>query len=344
MTWLLVLAAGLIPCLYLPGVTREDRAWTRDVWLRGLLLLGVPVLAWWEPWLAPLALYVAIRWDRLEVTILSPRGHAGVGSVVTWAAIGVTWWLALSLPASGWWLVVLLWGVVAWGQAVLMVVQWWHYGLEPRGTLGQRTLAGGLFALTIPLLPAWATIGPLVGLYLSGPSWVAVAALCAAPVVLWPLWGALGVSAAIALVAVLWLLPGRILEHTPRGDSLDGLRVRGRLLRLAWRDWRRDRTWLWGTGPERMQRVTWGWQARGHEIDPFSVLHCEPAQMASDYGVLGVAAMALFAWRVGSHLQWGDPWSAAAVAGGVLCLGTFPCRVAPVGLVWLCICAKVVSA
>jgi hypothetical protein len=69
--------------------------------------------------------------------------------------------------------------------------------------------------------------------------------------------------------------------------------------------------------------------------------HCEPLQHVVEYGLLGGLALGAFAWRVGAHLQLGDPWSAGVVAAGVLALGTTCCRVPPTALLCLAVCARV---
>jgi hypothetical protein len=70
-------------------------------------------------------------------------------------------------------------------------------------------------------------------------------------------------------------------------------------------------------------------------------LHLEPLQVFYEYGILGLTAMALLAWEVGGALRWGDPWTAATLAGAAFACTTFSLRVAPLGALWLAIAAGV---
>ena len=192
---------------------------------------------------------------------------------------------------------------------------------------------------------AWSSQPALVWGLLVTSSWGAWLALATGMAVLHPLsapWSAL-VGAGLALAGLSlpcpWSPLWRVLNALPRGASVDSLRQRRRLWRIMASQWRV--AWPWGTGPDSMSRWARRWQVAYRTPLPLGEAHSEPLQLAWEYGVAGALTVVLVAWRVGRGLQWGDPWSAAAVVAGVLCLGTFPLRVAPLGIVVLVVWARV---
>ena len=112
----------------------------------------------------------------------------------------------------------------------------------PYGTFGQRTLCAGYLALMVPFAPVWVWPALGLGLWLTGPSWGALAALSGGLFVLGGYLG-MGISLSLALGALgLWWAPvirGRkLLEWIPRGDSLDSLRGRLETVWLMLQHWR----------------------------------------------------------------------------------------------------------
>ena len=321
----------------------------RSLWLLGCLAVVTGWLATREPWLACIGAWFLWRWRVGDV----PLDAKPVAALVSWAGVGVTWWAARSLPLEllGWlpW----AWIALAWAHTVVMAWQHWRHGRRnhAHGWLGQRSIAAGLYVLTIPFCPWWALPGPLLGFWLTGPSWGALVALVPAVVWLLPLswlpWAAGGLLMAVLAGRGLSraIIRGRYaFEWTPRGDSLDSLRVRWLAVRIAWEEIRYERRWLWGEGPGTMPLTTRRWAARLRDPSWYLAkgdLHMEPVQIVYEYGVLGVAAMALFAWEVGGRMTWGDPWSSAALAGAVFACSTYALRVAPLGVLWLAIAAGV---
>lgn len=347
MTWLVALCASLAPFLPVPQLTTDHLRRARDWWLRGTLLAAGLWLTMAEPVFAPLAFWFSWRW----------RSHRELGPLVAWMAVAAGWFAVRAVPRATLEVVPLAW--VAWGVVTVGILEWQRRrlnpeeGRSPSGTFGQRTMAAAYLALCLPFAPwgLWPALG--LGLWITGPSWGALAALAVGLPVLAGsgllLSATLGALAA-ALGAV-WArsehdyehtLPGplwRLLDVTPRGSSIDSLAVRGRALRLAWRQ-RREAGWG-GEGPDTMARALFRWEAGYHTQLTKGDLHCCPAHLAWEYGLAGLATVALLVYRVGSGVTWGDPWSAAAVIAGVLSLTSFPLRTPPVGLVCLVIFARV---
>jgi hypothetical protein len=331
----ITIAALLILAALIPVSRLSTHALTRarDVWLRGVLAAGCVWLAWAEPIFCPLGLWCLIQW----------RGPASHPAFLGWLAVVATWFLARALPADLWPWVVQGWLVVGASQVGLIVWQrWWGHlepGRAPYGTMGQRTMMAGFLALLVPFSPWWGWPVLGLGLWLTGPSLGALLSLAAGVGLLYPpLW----------LGSLLLALPaGLLMAHTtvlgawlPRGDSMDSVRGRVNVFRLAWR-LRREPGWF-GHGPQSMAPDLRRWQHMTKVyVGDASELHCDPLQLCWEYGAFGVATVLIAGWRIGSGLRWDDPWSAAAVIGAVLSLTSFPLRVAPLGLVTLAVWAKV---
>lgn len=345
----LALVAAVIPLIPLRLISNESLARARDFWL--LLMLGVGTLtaALFAPPFAPIGIYFLWWW----------RSQKELPSLVTWVALGIFFWGAGRLPAGAW--VWIPWAWLAAGAAAVGVLgfQWWR--LKPPGRpwwnpyrpfhqaawFGQRTLAGAFFALLLPFAPWWVLPVPLLGLVITS-SWAAVLAGAVAGVVMFPGYGSVG-GLIVALGAILGLSGGslgrwRLLEWTPRGDSLDSLRQRWRVMVLLLRSFLHPAWWPFGYGPRTMEHQIIRWASRvGVEAIPLGHPHIDLLQTLYEYGLCGVAVLAITASLVIPNLKWGDPWSAAWVAGIVLATATIPFRVVSVGLMWLVITAKLAS-
>lgn len=181
-------------------------------------------------------------------------------------------------------------------------------------------------ALLAPLCPwwGWPLLAPLLAW--TG-SWLAFVAVGVSLAYLYPSVG-LWLAAGGLGVALLWawspVVRGRrVLEWTPRGDSLDSVvgrlqGIRCALTRLTW----------WGHGRGSMARDLKRWTSRGVRYLPSEDLLCEPVQIAYEYGLLGVVALtvaAVLGYRV---LAWAGTSSVAVgVAFLVLSGGHAPLRV-----------------
>lgn len=347
LAWLGLAAAPAVP-LSNTSPSAIDHA--RSLWLLGCLALVTDWLALHEPWLACIGAWFLLRWRSGD----APLEAKPVAALISWCGVGVTYYAARQIPRDLLLWLPWAWIALAWAQAGLMAWQWFHRAHRlspgPHGWLGQRSIAAGLYVLTIPFCPWWALPGPLVGLWLTGPAWGATVALVPALVWLAPrTWLPAAAGGLLGLLLLAWavrrvpIAGRRLLEWTPRGDSLDSIRARWTVIRVTWEEIRRERRWLWGAGPGIMPLTTRQWAARARPpyYIPKGDLHMEPAQVAYEYGALGVTAMALFAWQIGHRMTWGDPWSAAALGGAVFACTTYAFRVAPLGALWLAIAAGV---
>ena len=330
--WPLLLAAALLPAIALTRVSAPSLTLARNTWLWGLWVTAALTVGVLEPWLGVIGVYWAVWW------------RASGDWPLTWVGIGATWFLARQIPPelADW--LPLAWGVAASVASVVMVQQW-HRGdpAQPRAWFGMRSVAGAFLALVLAGLPLWAWPLPLIGLWLSGPSLLALVALLGGGIYRWqPSWGALGgLGAAIGLVAMVWyarpVVLGRVAtEWLPRGDTLDTLWTRVEMTRWACRS-----LTLWGHGPGAIVTLHNRAYLRFQLRESMGTLHNEPLQAAVEYGMVGVLALGLFCWRVVPGLTVGDPWSAMVVTGGLLACGTMALRAAPIGVIWLIACARV---
>ena len=101
--------------------------------------------------------------------------------------------------------------------------------------------------------------------------------------------------------------------------------------------------WLLGAGPLTMEPALLRWGSRYDLELCWGEGFNELLHFWYEYGLLGVAAVGAFLWRVAPHLELRDPWSAAWVVGVVLTLAHWPFRHTAIGLPWLAISAYLVQ-
>ena len=332
--WLAVAAAPLIPLDFVSG---RLMAHARSIWLLGLLTVGIVWLAPRELWLALIGLWFLIRWAK------AADPPALLPSLVQWIGVGASWALLLAVPLT--WLVWAPWGwlAIAGWQSGTLIARKAHLGGRQKGTLGSPVLTALYLALVSPFCPwwGWPLLGAGLTIIWSYQAWVAVAAgLIWLYPGTWPLAAAGGV-----LVAMLWawspMLAGqRLLEWTPRGDTIDSLVARWRGWQLILHHGRAH--WLLGAGPLTMEPALLRWGSRYDLELCWGEGFNELLHFWYEYGMLGVVAVGAFLWRVAPHLELRDPWSAAWVVGLVLTQAHWPLRHASIGLPWLAISAKLV--
>ena len=135
-----------------------------------------------------------------------------------------------------------------------------------------------------------------------------------------------------------------LLEHTPRGSSLDSFWQRVRVTKLLLRSFCRREWFPFGYGPRTMEKQIIRWASKvGVSEIPLGHVHDDVLQFAYQFGLPGVASMVIIAAMVFPKLAWGDPWSAAWVAGVVLATATIPLHNPSTGLLWLAVTAHLVG-
>jgi hypothetical protein len=163
---LVALGAALAPGAPIPFVATRYLAAIRDLWIRCVLALGALALGWaGEWWLALIALWFTLRFK-------SPDQHA---SLLTWVAIGATWFGLRSIPAWGWTYLPWVWLAIMTGQVALIVYRQYQLPRDHpffnRATLGNikrvnathgsPAITALSFALTAPFCPWW--LWPVLG-------------------------------------------------------------------------------------------------------------------------------------------------------------------------------------
>jgi hypothetical protein len=352
---LVIVGAMLAPWLFLLTARRNWHVWARNAFVRGAAVAGAGYAAAAEPFLAPLALSVLLRWTDV----------GRIASVMIWAAILGVWFLGRALGPST--PVAAAWLMLAMVNVVFIVLQsvaqrmavpaWLADGMDRQGegvgTFGHRTMCAGFLALTLPLawlVPApwfWPLVALLaLGLWLTS-SWLAWLATLAALAALIPAlrlpFLALGAVVAVGGSVALWawyraptcyrLLTWPLERWTLRGASLDSVVQRLEVWGAYGRTWRRWPNWLLGRGDGSSHDESVQVQA-GVRHKMVGYPHNEIVSLAYEHGVFGLAALGLFAWRLVPALQAGDPWSAVVIAGAVLMLGMHTAHIAPLGGTW----------
>lgn len=344
----LAVLVALIPCLPLRLVSNESLARARDMWLLLMLAVGTVWAAIHIPPFVPIGLFFIWFW----------RSNKQLPSLVTWCVIGIFFFGVGKVPDE-----VMVWIPYAWLAVgavvdVVLVMEWWK--LRPPGApwwnpyrpfhsaawFGQRTVAACFFALLLPFAPWWALPIPILGLLITS-SWAAWLAAFCATIVLVPVPALFAGGGSVILGAAGWLLGGlygnrRLLEYTPRGDSLDSLWQRLRVNKLLVYAWTNPAWWPFGMGPRSMEKQIIRWASKiGPSALPLGQPHTDVLHMAYEYGPCGITAMILLAGKVIPRLHFGDMWSACIVAGVVLAVASIPFRVPSVGLIWLAAVAHV---
>lgn len=351
-----IVGVMLAPWVILLTARRNWHVWARNVFIRSAACIAAGLAASWEPWIAPLALSVLLRWD----------GVAGLVPVLIWSAIFGMWFLGQALGPSS--LVAAAWLTLAVLNVGLVVLQhvsmrfavpaWLADGLdgmaEGTGTFGHRTVCGGFLAVTLPLCwlaPEpwrWALVALLaVGLWLTA-SWLAWLGVCAALGAMIPgarlslivLGAFVAVGGSVALWTwrrspawYFWVMRPTLDRWTQRGSSLDSIVQRLDVWRAYGRTWARWPNWLLGRGDGSSFHESVAVQG-GVSQRMVGYPHNEVVTLAYEHGLFGVVALGLFLARLLPALAGGDPWSAAVIAGGVLMLGMHTAHIAPLGATW----------
>lgn len=339
-------AVSLVPMISVRYIAARYLDAARDVWLVGLAWLGALALCWHTPALGLAAIATLVHW----------RSWEQLPAVLTWTGLIATWLLVQALPS---WAVFALpagWRITVGGIMLLgFALAQQRRKTEIKAGTGTRVMLAALLVLVWPFTAWWEWPLYAYGLWLTS-SWVALLALGVAVAVRYPL-AAPYAGAVLGLVVTCFAVPWarrQIIDRTPRGGSLDGFRERWRTWMAMLRLMRRWPIWLTGAGPEPASRRR-HWlkhdlareairlsAAQGRDVSMVgSPTHCEPLEYAYTYGVLGMAAMGAMVWHLAPRLAWGDPWTASALAGGVIALASIPARVVPVGIVWWVVLAVI---
>lgn len=334
MTYLIAAFAALVAAVPLAQVSTAQLAKARSYWLLGVLTLGVCYLAWSELWLALIGFAFLCRW----------RGPEVLGSIVAWGAVGASWALLLMVPAWLYDFIALGWIGVALWNVWLLVQRWRQHKVRVPGMQGSPVLTGLFLALVFPLAPMWLWPVLAAGLVITSSVHAGVA-IAAGLMWMWPWTWPYFAGSAVAILG-LWVWSPevrgrRVFEWVLRGDTWDSLWARWYAWRILVHDLGERRAWVLGVGPDSVMKVLRSWSARsGVELPHEASL--EALHVTYEYGLVGLAAVLAFGWRVGSHLTVGDPWSAAWVVAVVLGLFHWPWRHAVTGPMILTISARLV--
>lgn len=340
------LAAALAPAISIRFVSARNFDAARDVWLYAIGWFG-----------AVASFSVSLPLGLISVAVmLHWRDWNQAGAVLTWAGIVVTWAIVQGLPV--WALDVLQYG---WRVAMLgLIAVGWRQRArkyEFKATTGSRIIFAALLVLVWPFTHPLEWPFYAYALWRTS-SWSALAGLLAAIAVLYPvlLPATIAFAAMVAILFTSRWATVQILDRTPRGGSLDGLRQRWHTWKAMVRVTRQWPTWLVGWGPIPASRVGVSLEHElaleavrlsrkaGNEIPlATSPTHCEPLELACTYGLLGAAAVVVLGYQLATRMTWGDPWSAAAVGGAMLSVANIPARAVPTGVVWLITMAVVVG-
>lgn len=351
---LIALAAALAPGNIVMIVAQRDLARARDRWLLATLGVGSVWLAFHGAlWLALLGLWYVCAW----------REETQRSSLIVWAGIGASWFLLRSMPDSAWTYLPWAWLLLACAQVVACVWMAWktefpkdnrrRLGWRTKGTLGSPVITGIFLAVTFPFAPFWLWPVYAVGVWLTfsfttfvgialGAAWLfpgsAIYSAGVLALLLWTMWQSKRHSGDV--VGTATFASQRLLEATPRGDSVDGWWGRllaDQLLIAEW--WAGGRRWL-GQGPGSAGKAVQQWNSMQARELPNGEAHCDGLQLLYEYGLLGLGAALAFAGGVVPHLALGDAWSAAWIVTIAISLIHWPLRHPAIAMLFLAVSAR----
>lgn len=99
--------------------------------------------------------------------------------------------------------------------------------------------------------------------------------------------------------------------------------------RSTWNDVWSWPEWLIGHGPGGFRANSSRWFRTGRLREFYGEAHNDWLEALYEWGILGLLAVAWWAWRTREAWTLGDPLTGAMVAFGVAMLGSFPLKVAP---------------
>ena len=344
------LLLALLPlAAYSMALTRKGRAWhTRHVPADAFSLATCIAVAGWVDLSFGILAALSVGWWVW-------KGWERRPGATLWLSVAGAVWMGRAAPPE---LIhaalslVLAVGVI---ESLVMLGQWLdvpipimkapkdHLAGRVVGNIGHRTGAAVYIAVLVPLAfltDYWWLLVPVYGLGLVlAPAFDAALAMTAGLLIVAPSswWVVFLIGMGLWTLRVLmcrtagepmWQTFGRF---SPR--HMDTWKTRRIIWRTTARRLRRWPAWLvgYGAGSFQMHARTWRRSTRLKEV--FNEAHNDWLELSYEYGLLGMAAIGFWIWR----MPWatGDPITGSAGALGVAMLGNFPIRVAPIAAVGL---------
>lgn len=341
MEWIVAAAIFLIPLLgFEPDVSKDCWTMFRDRVTAVFAIVGLAYIALYWPAFAIIFALVLIKFSRqttLRETMATRLGYMlGLHAVVLWAGIFCLWLLFQSLTADATVLVItglILAGVV---QAVLVGVDFVNKllhdptgskGLPVCGSLGQKTYVATYLAIIAPLV-ATERFAPLLFLFFAAimltgtriPPIIACIGVCVVKPIL-----ALGIGA-IALIVLPFVF--RKLPHFWH----DSFAIRWKVWKLTFAYGSQWPYWLIGRGHNSFSWHSLRWSMIYQIKEAYVHTHNDYLQFFFEYGAIGIAAIAIFAFPVLSQLRLGHELSGSVIAIALFAGYNFPFHIAPIGV------------
>jgi hypothetical protein len=201
------------------------------------------------------------------------------------------------------------------------------------GSTGNRVVLATLCAMALPLAPPLVMPALLLGLFVS-ISYVGIIAAGVGLALVYPTAWPLALAFALAIPWVVYW----------RGRPSDSWSSRALVWELSLRTLWAQRSWttrLLGFGHGALRARGKWWCARAQTAQHFRDAHNDVVQVTFEYGLLGLAAVLLWAASVARGVALEDPLTGALAAGVISALGQFPSYLPQVSLAMLAVAALI---
>lgn len=320
-----------------PDKTYDGWTMLRDRTFVVFIIIGLIVLA--QEYLAFAIIFALVlsrfgqKSSRREV-IASRLGYQlDLHALCLWGMIFLVWIFfqslnqhAIELAITG----LLLAGVT---QFCFTVVDWINTKVYPNanlpisGTLGQKTYLACYFAIIAPIT-ANRHLWPLLVMFFIG----ILLTKTRIPLIIFTI-GVIFASPVVGLMfafAALCVLP-LIFDQLPsfRKDSLP---IRMQVWRLTWEYGKQWPFWLIGRGHNSFSWHSLRWSMQYNLKEAYVHTHNDYLQFFFEYGLVGLAAIAIFAFPVLGQLRVGHGMSGSVIAIALCSAYNFPNHIAPIGV------------
>lgn len=259
------------------------------------------------------------------------EGYESLASLALWTVIFAMWLLFQQLSNAQMEIVIV--GIVLAGvvQSILAMVDFVNLKIGKNGrvpvcgSLGNKTYLAAYLTIIAPLVAnpkTWHVFLILsVGILITGTRiYPIVYLICTALV--WP-------KAALAILPIFLLVLIKNFRDLP-SITKDSMPIRGNVWRLTFE--RGKEHWFMGRGYNSFSKSSFKWSGLYDLKEVFVHAHNDYLQLFYEYGLVGIAALIIFAIPIVRNMHAGSGLTGSVVAIALCALFSFPTHIAPIGV------------